>query len=90
MEAGFDQKKNEGNLVKHGISLDDAAAIWGGTVVNIPAKNIDGEKRTKTLGKIEDVVYAVIWTERNGKRRLISARKATSKERSLYHGKTNH
>ena len=90
MEIEFNLKKNEDNFAKHGISLEDAASIWGTTVVNIPAKNIDGEKRTKTLGKIENEVYAVIWTERNGRRRLISARRATDKERSLYHGKTNH
>ena len=90
METEFDPKKNNENLAKHGITLEDAAAIWGGTVVNIPAKNIDGEKRTKTLGEIENDVFAVIWTDRNGRRRLISARKATEKERSLYYGKTNH
>ena len=90
MDIEFDAVKNENNLTKHGITLEDAAAIWGIRVVNIPAGNIDGEKRVKTLGKIENDVYAVVWTERNGKRRLISARKATDKERNLYDGKANH
>lgn len=90
MDTEYDSVKNENNLAKHGITLEDAAAIWGNRVVNIPAKNVDGEKRVKTLGKIEGVVYAIVWTERDGKRRLISARKATNKERNLYDGKANH
>ena len=90
MEIEYDIRKNDDNLAKHGITLEEASEVWNGIVVNIPAKNVEGEKRTKTLGAIEDAIYAVIWTERNGKRRLISARKATEKERSLYNGKANH
>ena len=90
MEIEYDARKNGDNFAKHGVTLDEAAEVWNGVVVNIPAKNVEGEKRTKTLGAIEGAIYAVIWIERNGKRRLISARKATEKERSLYNDKTNH
>lgn len=90
MDFEFDPEKNDSNFVKHGILLEDSSAIWDGTVVNVPAKNVSGEKRVLTLGTIGTNVYAVVWTNRNGKRRLISARKATDKERSLYDGKTNH
>ncbi len=90
MEIEYDARKNGVNFAKHGVTLDEATEVWNGVVVNISAKNVEGEKRTKTLGAIEGAIYAVIWTERNGKRRLISARKATEKGRSLYNDKTNH
>ena len=45
----------------------------------------DDEDRIKVIGMV-DKILVVIYTERGEKYRLISARHATKKERSKYHG----
>lgn len=46
------------------------------------------EDRYNTIGMVEDVLF-VVYTERKEKIRLISARLATEKERSLYYDNSN-
>ena len=48
-----------------------------------------GEKRYVTIGLLHGVEIAVIHTPRNGKYRIISARRARVKERKLYYDKIN-
>ncbi|MBL7686100.1 MAG: BrnT family toxin, partial [Deltaproteobacteria bacterium] len=38
-----------------------------------------------TLGWIDDKVYVVIWTERKGKTRIISARRARKYEEEIFY-----
>ena len=35
MEIEYDARKNDDNLAKHGVTLDEAAEVWNGVVVNI-------------------------------------------------------
>ncbi len=82
----WDAYKSKTNFDKHGVTFEDAITIWGQETVEIE-KTIrldSGEKRRATFGKIKDKIYAVIWTERNEKIRIISARRARKKEEQDY------
>ena len=45
-----------------------------------------GETRIKAIGEAEGIVLAVIYTDREDVRWIISARKATAEERQHYEG----
>lgn len=84
--AGFewDPEKNIANRRKHGLSFEEAAQIFEGPVLTGPDDSA-GEIRDKSFGLLGDmVVVCVIHTERNGRIRIISARKATASERKHF------
>jgi uncharacterized DUF497 family protein len=80
----WDPEKNMSNIQKHGLSFEEAASIFGGHVLTGPDDNAD-EYREKSFGLLGGVVViCVIHTARNGKIRIISARKATTNERKHF------
>ena len=77
--------KNATNRRKHGISFEEAIEIFDGPVLS-RADDIYGEARERSYGLIKDVVVVcVVHTARGAARRIISARKATKKEREEFH-----
>lgn len=87
MEFEWDENKNRQNKKKHGISFEEAQEIFLGIVfTSIDERFNYNEIREISIGAIQGfVIVTVIHTERNGKIRLISARKATPKERRQYY-----
>ena len=87
MEFDWDSAKNEANLKKHGISLDEAKHIFDGpTLTRADDRQDYGENRDISLGTLSsDAVLVVVHTERRDKIRLISARKANRGERKVYY-----
>jgi hypothetical protein len=82
----WDPDKNIANRRKHGLSFEEAAEIFDGPVLTGP-DNSTGEVREKSFGLLGGmVVVCVIHTERNGRIRIISARKATANERKHFDG----
>jgi len=83
----WDENKNRQNLTKHKISFEEAIEIFNGIVFTKIDDRYDyGEVREISIGAIQGVVIiTVAHTERNGKIRIISARKATVKERKDYY-----
>jgi uncharacterized DUF497 family protein len=86
----WDEAKAESNLRKHGIDFDDAIEVFYDpyTVVE-QDRVVDGEQRWQTLGIVGDVVVLQVAhtvTEYNSDEviRIISARRATRKERRRY------
>ena len=78
----WDAEKNSANFAKHGISFEEAVTIWDGPVLTGQDEVLDFEVRERSFGLIGAiVVVCVIHTERDGKTRIISARKATKNER---------
>ena len=78
----WDERKRLSNLAKHGVDFNDARLIFAGNVLEVPDTKRDyGELRTGALGVVGVDVFYVIYTWRGDKRRLISARKANSRER---------
>jgi uncharacterized DUF497 family protein len=88
MKFEWDKNKSEANLQKHGISFDEAKTIFYGHVLTIEDKRKEyGEARKISIGELEHkiAVAVVIHTDRKGKTRIISARIANKKERTLYY-----
>ena len=83
----WDKKKNAINKQKHGVAFEDAAfAFLDENAIDIPddLHSIDEDRRI-LIGKVREVLF-VVYTERSDAIRLISARKATPRERSWYYG----
>ena len=77
------QEKNRANIRKHGIRFEDAMRILTTDVLLLLARTGD-EDRWKAIDWLEDQVIAVIFTERGGRKRIISARPASRTERRIY------
>ena len=84
MEFEFDQVKSSTNKEKHGISLEEAQALWEEFYVEVPARDID-EPRWMVIGKIDNRLFVCVYTRRGETVRLISCRRARDKEVQLYH-----
>ena len=86
----WDARKNSINAKKHGIRFEDAAFVFldKNRVEVYDIKHSHDEDRYIVIGIVEDVLF-VVYTERIGSIRIISARKATSTERKLYYGKNS-
>jgi uncharacterized DUF497 family protein len=83
----WDPGKALRNLGKHGVSFEEAASAFGdplGLIVSDPRHSVE-EERLVLLGlSRERRLLAVMFTERGDGVRLISARRATSRERRDY------
>ena len=77
----WDEAKRQANLAKHGVDFSAVFRLeWAGTTTE-PDERFDyGEHRLIATGMIGDRLHVVIYTERNGLRRIISLRKANSRE----------
>ena len=61
-----------------------AVLVLEGDPLVSPAKPKDGEARWMGLGKVEGKLYATVYTERFDHLRIISVRRASSKERRMF------
>ena len=88
MDFDWDTAKSEASLEKHGISFNEARHIFDGPVLTwVDDRKDYGETRFISIGALSPrAVLVVVHTERNGKIRLISARKANRQERKKYDG----
>lgn len=87
MNFEWDQDKNKANIVKHGISFEQASEIFKGTIIEGADTRQDyGEARKIAFGIIPHLmmIVVVIHTDRNGITRIISARPANKRERKQY------
>ncbi|MDQ3606686.1 MAG: BrnT family toxin [Gemmatimonadota bacterium] len=83
MEFEWDPAKAAANLEKHGISFLGAATIFDGPVLT-SRSDLGGEERWKAIGLLGGREIAVIYTIREGRYRIISARRARENERRAY------
>lgn len=86
MKFEWDEAKNTINKQKHKISFETAAHVFEDPycIELFDFEHSVDEDRYIAIGKVGDVLF-VVFTERTDKLRLISARLATSVERSLYY-----
>ncbi len=87
MEFEFDPAKAAQNFKKHKVSFEEAASVFGDSMeLTFPDPDHSvGEMRWLSFGmSSRGRVLAVIYTERRGKVRLVSARVATKYERKIY------
>ena len=92
MEFEWDDEKNRINEEKHLITFEEASAIFAGDVLTFIDDRFDyGETRLISFGELyladveATVVIVVVHTERSGRVRIISARRASRKEREAYY-----
>lgn len=86
MEISYDPEKRQRTLDARGIDFEDAPAVFAGFTLTRPDRRRDyGEVREVTVGRLGTLVVVIVWTERSGRRRIISMRKASVDERDRYH-----
>ena len=87
LHSEWDPEKAATNLLKHGVSFGEARTVFAdplGKIVYDPRRSF-GERRYVLLGHSErQRLLAVMFTDRGGAVRLISARGATRHERREY------
>jgi len=88
VELEWDPRKAIANLRKHGVDFADAGTVLHDEqAITIPDESSDAEDRFITLGMDAlGRVLVVVYTWRGDRPRLISARKATPRERRHYGG----
>jgi uncharacterized DUF497 family protein len=85
MDFDWHDAKHERNIRERGFGFDFAALIFLGRALTQVDDRADyGETRIKAIGEAEGIVLAVIYTDREDFRWIISARKANKKERALW------
>ena len=81
----WDEDKQSSTRVKHGIDFLDAIRIFDGRkVVRIPSGHPD-EERFGVIGQLSGRMVFVVYTVRNDKVRIITARRARKNEERQYH-----
>jgi uncharacterized protein len=88
MNITWDPAKNRENQRKHGISFDDANAIFQDPDrIEVLDDRDYGEERWVAIGTMGKIVALVVYTERNSGIRLISARKADADDTANYYAR---
>ena len=86
MEIECDNNKAASNLIKHKIDFEDAKNIFlDPNRLEREDKRDYDETRIQVIGIVNQVVLFVVYTKRNGRYRIISARRANKNERRQYY-----
>ena len=85
MDITYDPNKDRSNQQKHGVSLGEAESMdWDTALERLDDRNDYGEDRYQALGFIGDRLYLAVYVDREEGRRIISLRKANSREYKEY------
>ena len=86
MDFEWDDSKAEDNYSQHGVDFVDATRVFldPNRIERLDTSRDYGEDRYQTIGFVEDAILFVVYTERGERLRLISARRATLRERDAY------
>ena len=86
MEIEWDNNKAASNLIKHKIDFEDAKNIFlDPNRLERQDKRDYNETRIQVIGIVNQVVLFVVYTQRNGRYRIISARRANKNEQRQYY-----
>ena len=86
MEIEWDNNKAASNLIKHKIDFEDGKNIFlDPNRLEREDKRDYNEARIQVIGIVNQVVLFVVYTKRNGRYRIISARRANKNERRQYY-----
>jgi uncharacterized DUF497 family protein len=83
----WDENKAKSNLAKHGVSFEEASTVFGDPLsITIPdPAHSQEEDRSVTVGSShQSKLLVVVHTERGDSIRIISARRASRRERKDY------
>lgn len=90
MEFEWDRNKAESNLKKHGVAFEEATEVFDDpNEVTDSGRVVNGELRYQIIGRLRRTILLVVFTLRQSEdgevlRRLISARRASRLERTVY------
>jgi uncharacterized DUF497 family protein len=90
MQFEWDEEKNKANIQKHGFGFETAVRVFAdeNRIDYYDDYHSSEEDRYITIGMVDNIlmVIMVVYTERDERIRLISARKATKREKEDYYG----
>jgi uncharacterized DUF497 family protein len=89
MNFEWDENKRASNIIKHNIDFSRVYTMFEDEyLITMEDKRKDyGEQRFRSIGMVGDeLLVAVIHTDRENAIRIISARRANKKERRNYYG----
>jgi uncharacterized protein len=91
MEFEWDPDKAVHNVLKHGVSFEEAALVFNdpGSFDIADDSGLPEEERWRLIGLKDLAVLVVVYTERPPKIRIISARRANRHEQKLYYSQNN-
>src|ERR1035437_6157717 len=86
-EFEWDAVKAANNLVKHGVSFEAARCVFDDVFAfeRCDFDSAPGELRYVITGTVNDVILTVVYTARDERIRIISARRATKHEQEEYY-----
>lgn len=83
----WNHEKAVGNIQKHGISFDEACTVFSDTLsltIHDPLHSSEEDRFTIVGVSVNNRILTIIHTYRKSNIRIITARKATKKERLYY------
>lgn len=84
MKFEYDTKKSDSNLEKHGIDFEDAKRLWNDEdLFELPAHK-RGERRSMVIARMDGSCWSAVITRRGDAVRIVSVRRSTYKEMSVY------
>ncbi|MFB3920404.1 MAG: BrnT family toxin [Terriglobia bacterium] len=90
MRFEWDEQKSRSNLAKHQVSFETATLVFDDPfALSIYDRTVEGEDRWHTLGLVGGVVILLVVHTHTAEDeeeviRIVSARKATPREREIY------
>lgn len=87
MRISYDPAKRALTLARRELDFDNAVEVFAGSTIDVLDDRRDyGEVRWVTYGLLNARMVAVVWTQRDIVRHVISMRKANDRERTIYAG----
>ena len=85
----WDESKRVKNLSNHGVDFRDLEDLeWPRALIFEDRRRDYGETRLIAMAPLGARLHVVVYVERDGDRRIISARKANSRETAFYEAET--
>jgi uncharacterized protein len=81
----WSERKRLENLARHGFDFVDATRVFGGPTFTFEDDRFDySERRFVTLGTLDSIIVSMVHTETPSIIRIISMRKATTREQAIF------
>lgn len=84
MEFEYDPAKSRSNKEKHGIDFEEGQALWDDPNAVRVGLHYEDEPRYLVVGLLKGKHWSAICTDRGGRTRIISMRRARKNEEQIY------
>ena len=84
MTFEYDIAKSEANKTKHGVNFEEAKQVWEDEDIVLLDSPFIEECRKLAIGRLYNKIWTVLFTTRNNKIRIISARRSRESEVAYY------